>query len=202
MNDGKCDARGRFWAGSMDDSGNGALYCLARGKAKKVFAPFTMPNGMAFDDARERMYLLDTAARNVYAFRFDSERGDLSEKSVAIEVPERLGAPDGMSIDANGSLWIAMWGGAAITRWDPVSGKMLERIPVPSGHVTSCVFGDADLRTLYITTARYGLSQDEREEYPLSGSLFSVRAETPGTEGGYYAPLVDSSTDRIGGEIR
>jgi sugar lactone lactonase YvrE len=190
MNDGKCDDQGRFWAGSMDDPGKGTLYCLEQGKARKVVESLTMANGIAFDYKRERLYLIDTAMRSVYSFGFDPDEGRLSDKRVVIEIAEDLGAPDGMTIDASGTLWVAMWGGAAITRWDPSTGEMLERIPVPAKNVTSCTFGDADLRTLYITTAVYGLSSDERGRYPLTGSLFSVRTETPGTEGGYYTPLI------------
>ena len=91
-----------------------------------------------------------------------------------------MGLPDGMTIDEEGMLWICLWGGKALSRWNPHTGKLLEKIDIPAFQVTSCAFGGKDLDTLYITSARTGLSDNELREYPLTGSLFSIQ---PGVKG-------------------
>src|SRR5690606_23465196 len=90
------------------------------------------------------------------------------------------GAPDGMTIDADGNLWIALWGGSAVVCHDPATGKRLEKIELPAERITSCAFGGEDLGDLYITSARTGLSDDELQQQPAAGGLFMVR---PGVHG-------------------
>jgi sugar lactone lactonase YvrE len=91
-----------------------------------------------------------------------------------------MGWPDGMTSDMDGNLWIAMWGGAQVTKWDPHTGELLEQIPVPALQSSSCIFGGADLNELYITSARKNLSQADLQKYPLSGGLFKVVTKVTG----------------------
>jgi len=89
-------------------------------------------------------------------------------------VPESLGWPDGMTSDTDGNLWIAMWGGAQVTKWNPSTGQLLEQIPVPALHTSACVFGGRDMNELYVTSARMGMSDADVKKYSLSGGLFKV----------------------------
>ena len=113
-------------------------------------------------------------------YNYDNETGELSNPEVAVKIPNEMGAPDGMAMDEDGKLWIALWGGYAVACWDPQTGELLETIKVPAKNVTSCAFGDQDLGTLYITTARADNSDEELEDYPLCGGLFKIR---PGVKG-------------------
>lgn len=140
----------------------------------------TISNGLAWSRDASTLYYIDTPTRAVAAFDYDRARGTVSGRRVAIEVPETMGSPDGMTIDAEGRLWIAQWDGGCVGRWDPTSGRLLERIPVPARRVTSCAFGGPALEDLYITTARTGLDERSLAEEPLAGGLFRVR---PGVAG-------------------
>jgi len=94
-----------------------------------------------------------------------------------------MGAPDGMTIDCDGMLWIAHWGGSCVARWNPENGELLERVEVPAPNVSCCSFGGEDLQTLYITTAREGLTEKQLLEFPLSGGVFFYKAKTAGING-------------------
>ena len=113
------------------------------------------------------------------------ETGEISGRECACDIPAEAGFPDGMTIDAEGKLWIALWGGSAVQCWDPITGKMLASITVPAAHVTSCAFGGPDLKSLFITTAREGRSAAELMAEPLAGSLFVAR---PGATGVVAVP--------------
>ena len=95
-------------------------------------------------------------------------------------MPESLGWPDGMTSDLQGNLWIAMWGGAQVTKWDPASGQLLERISVPARNVSSCAFGGRDMNELYITSARKGLDEAALSQYPLTGGVFRLKSDVEG----------------------
>ena len=95
-------------------------------------------------------------------------------------MPESLGWPDGMTSDTDGNLWIAMWGGAQVTKWNPAKGELLEQISVPALQTSSCVFGGKDMNELYVTSARKGMKSDDLKKYPLSGGLFKVNTNTTG----------------------
>src|SRR5690606_38292777 len=99
---------------------------------------------------------------------------------VAVEVPSDMGSPDGMTIDEEGKLWVAHWGGSCVARWDPMTGKLLQKVTVPGPHTTSCAFGGENLDILNITTARQGLNEDQLRGFHLSGGVFSVK---PGVRG-------------------
>jgi sugar lactone lactonase YvrE len=179
FNDGKCDPYGRFWAGTMslsEEQGMGALYCLHPDlKVEKRVGDLTISNGMAWSPDHKFMYLIDTPTKKVTRFDFDGETGEIKNPVEVIQFKEGEGAPDGMTIDEEGMLWIAHWGGAQVSRWNPETGEQLTSIPIPALNVTSCTFGDSDLKTLYITTARKNMTEEQLREYPLTGGLFKVR---------------------------
>jgi sugar lactone lactonase YvrE len=179
FNDGKCDPQGRFWAGTMSYSRTpqaASLYRLDPDlSVQRVLDKVTTSNGLAWSLDGRTMYYIDTPTRCVQAFDFDSATGSLSNRRTIITIPESMGKPDGMTIDQQGMLWIALWGGWAVTRWNPTTGELLGRVRVPVERTSSCCFGGDDLGTLYITTARTGLSNEALSQQPLAGSLFAVR---------------------------
>ena len=187
FNDGKCDGAGRFWAGTMGiqppRQGAGNLYCLHPDLSlEKKVEGATISNGLAWTADGKTMYYVDTPTMKVVAYDFDLSNGNISNERTVIEIPDNMGMPDGMTIDENGHLWIALWGGFGVGCWDPASGKLLEKIEVAAPHTSSCTFGGPDLDYLFITTARSGLSGKQLGSSPLSGSLFGVKLEVKGRE--------------------
>lgn len=184
FNDGKCDPAGRFWAGTMSTVGtkkNGALYRLNMDKSiHKMVENVSISNGIVWSIDRTKMYYIDTPTHQVMRYDYDDETGDITNPQVAVEIPADMGWPDGMTIDEKGNLWIALWGGFAVGCWNPETGKLVRTIKVPAKNVTSCAFGDDDLGTLYVTTAREDNSKEELEKYPNSGGVFKTR---PGVKG-------------------
>jgi len=176
FNDGKCDPLGRFWIGSMDMQvrpQKGSLYCIdSQFLVSKKLSELTIPNGMAWTEDEKTMYFTDTASRCVKQFDFTTKTGVIAHAKTVITVPQELGSPDGMCIDREGMLWIANWGASCITHWNPKTGEMIERVEVPAVNISSVCFGGENLDTLFITSARTGLTDDELEKYPLSGSVF------------------------------
>jgi sugar lactone lactonase YvrE len=183
FNDGKCDVRGRFWAGTMclSKKPDAALYVLGTdGSVRRAIEGVTTSNGLDWSPDRKAMYYIDTPTLQVVAFDFDETAGTLANRRVVVTFPQGVGRPDGMTVDAQGMLWVAHWAGARISRWDPGTGEVLEMVPVPAGNVTSCAFGGPSLDRLYITTARQKLDAEALARHPHSGGLFAV---TPGVHG-------------------
>lgn len=179
FNDGKCDPAGRFWAGTLsfpEDSPVGSLYMLSNDlTVLKKAEGITVSNGLAWSLDHQTFYYIDTPTFEVRAYDFDKGSGNISNKKTIIEVPKEDGFPDGMTIDNEGMLWIAHWGGWQLTRWDPQSGEKIFSIPMPVAKVTSCTFGGENLGDLYITSARKDLTEEELRKQPLAGSLFVIR---------------------------
>ncbi|WPV02015.1 SMP-30/gluconolactonase/LRE family protein [Mucilaginibacter sp. cycad4] len=179
FNDGKCDAVGRFWAGTMalsEETGAGSLYMIENDLSATVkIKGVSISNGLAWSPDNKIMYYIDTPTFEVVAYDYDIQTGNIANKRVAIQIPEKEGFPDGMTIDMDGMLWIAHWGGSQVARWDPDTGAKLLTVQLPVAHVTSCTFGGTHLNDLYITSARVGLSEKQLIEQPLAGSLFVVR---------------------------
>ena len=183
FNDGKVDVNGRYWAGSMDDGEKletGSLYRLDGDLSlHKMDENYAITNGPAFSVDGRTLYHTDTAKRTIFAFDF-SEDGAISNKRVFVQLEaEAEGYPDGMTVDADSCIWLAHFAGSRITRYSP-EGKVLQVIPMPVPNITSCTFAGADLDTMYITTARHLLKEEDVRKYPLSGSLFSCK---PGVTG-------------------
>ncbi len=191
FNDGKCDSRGRFWAGSMDfdcKAPTGALYRFdADGQCTRHDDGFEVTNGPTWSGDGRTMYFNNTAINTMYAYDFDMEAGAVSNKRVWHRFPKGDGLPDGMTTDAAGRLWIAHWDGACVTCHDPVSAAELCRIALPASNVTDCAFGGADLQTLYITTARNSRTEAQLKSEPLAGGLFAVRIDSPGVPAALFA---------------
>ncbi|MBT8184200.1 MAG: SMP-30/gluconolactonase/LRE family protein, partial [Eudoraea sp.] len=140
----------------------------------------TISNGMAWSADRTKFYYIDSPLYEVSVFDFDPKNNTIKNRKTLFKIPKSFGSPDGMTIDEEGMLWIAHWGGSCVRRWNPADGKVLQRIPVDAPHVTSCCFGGKDFNILYITTARSGLGEDELRDFPLSGGLFCVKTEVAG----------------------
>jgi len=180
INDGFADQRGRLWFGTMDDAEKnptGSLYRRAHGILNKQDDNYVITNGPAMSPDGKTLYHTDTLLRTVYAFDVDAA-GNLSGKRPFIVI-DGSGYPDGMAVDAEGCLWIALFGGWRIERFLP-SGELIGVLPFPCANITKLAFGGADLQTVHVTTAWKGLSSAERLQQPLAGGLFSFRADTPG----------------------
>jgi sugar lactone lactonase YvrE len=184
FNDGKCDPAGRFLAGTMDmdeKAASGALYSLtANQPPKKLLDGIRISNGLAWSPDYRIFYYIDTPTRQVRAFDYDLDTGTISHPRVAVEVPAEMGFPDGMTSDMDGRLWIALWGGSRVSKWNPLTGRKEAEIAVPAPHVTSCVFGGPRRDLLYVTTARLGLAESVLASHPLSGALFQIQTQTQG----------------------
>jgi sugar lactone lactonase YvrE len=181
-NDGKCDPAGRFWVGTMQldtKPKTGSLYCVDQGfRVQQVLTGLTIANGMGWSPAGEYMYFIDSADHNVKRYRFTTDAVALGDEEVVVRFDGEL--PDGMCVDSEGMLWVGMWGSNRVGCYDPATGRHLVNVEVPAPNVTSCCFGGEDLQTLYITTARQGLTGEQLKQFPLSGSLFSC---SPGVRG-------------------
>jgi sugar lactone lactonase YvrE len=182
FNDGKCDPAGRFWAGTMaydQAPGAGALYRLdLDGRVRMMLDGVTVSNGLAWSLDGRTMHYIDTPTQRIDAFSYLPLTGEIGDRWPEIHIPPEAGAPDGMTIDAEGGLWIALWGGAAVHRY--LDGRLERVIKLPVSQPTSCCFGGESLDELYITSARQGLSAHQRRTEPLAGALFRVR---PGVRG-------------------
>ncbi|WP_322922717.1 SMP-30/gluconolactonase/LRE family protein [Paenibacillus campi] len=183
FNDGKCDPFGRFVAGTMslgDEQKAGALYSLdTTGHVRLLLSEVSTSNGLAWSADGRIFYYIDTPTLTIRAFDYDADDGSIANGRVIAEVDEREGNPDGMTIDAEGMLWVARWGGRRVSRFDPATGQVIAEIAVASEKVTSCVFGGAELDELYITTARGDI--DPGDHTKQDGGLFRVRLGIKGT---------------------
>ncbi|HSV80392.1 MAG TPA: SMP-30/gluconolactonase/LRE family protein [Ramlibacter sp.] len=177
-NDGKCDRMGRLWIASMDlgtAPNRGSLFRVdPDGHWKRMDSGFTVPNGMGWSPDDSRMYFADTFRRTIFVYDFDLRAGKVANRRPLIEFDPARGKPDGLTVDEEGCLWVAMWDAWHVARFSP-DGTELERLPLPVPRPTSCCFGGENLDTLYITTASVRLSESELAAAPLSGSLFAYR---------------------------
>jgi sugar lactone lactonase YvrE len=189
LNDAKCDPRGRLWVGSMADDerpGAGSLYRVEPGgRPDPVLTGLTISNGIAWSPDERRMYFIDSATSRVDVLDYDPATGAATGRRPLLEIPEDAGVPDGMTVDAEGCLWVATWDGWSVRRYTP-NGRLDRVIRLPTARVTSCAFGGEGLSDLYVSTARHGLSGAQLAAQPLAGGLFAVR---PGVGGLPAAPF-------------
>ena len=183
FNDGKCDPRGRFLTGTMDmgeKDPNGSLYSFNGKSVTKLLNDVTISNGLTWSPDYKTLYYIDTPTHEVKAFDYDMETGTIDNMRVVVSLSDSFGHPDGMTSDTQGNLWIAMWGGVQVTKWNPNTGQLLERIPVPAKNVSCCVFGGENRNELFITSARVGLDEDTLKQYPLTGGVFRLETNVEG----------------------
>lgn len=183
MNDGGCDGRGRFWAGTMavDETRHaGSLYRLDPDlHVEHVLGETTISNGIDWSLDGHTMYYVDSAVGGVDCFDYDAEVGAVSSRRRLVDVPAADGLPDGLTVDAEGFIWVALWGGSAVHRYGP-DGTLDAVVPLPVTQVTSCAFGGADLDELFVTSAAEGIAEDQLRRQPHAGGVFRVR---PGCRG-------------------
>jgi len=176
FNDGKVDRAGRFWAGTMDDKERdwaGTLYRLDADLAcTAIDHGYRITNGPAFSPDGRLMYHSDTARQVTYVFDLD-EAGNAANRREFARFAAADGFPDGMTVDAEGCLWIAFWGGWCLRRYSP-DAELRQKLDLPAAQITSCAFGGEGLRTLFVTSARRGLEGTELARQPFSGGLFAV----------------------------
>ncbi|XP_055944646.1 regucalcin-like [Argiope bruennichi] len=178
FNDGKCDANGRAWTGTLvpgqDEKGH--LYRIDPEYAlTRVSDKITLSNGLAWSLDNRTLYFIDSEARKIYYFDYNLQDGTATNKRILINYNERkefdnLGVPDGMTIDIEGKLWVAHFGGACVLRIDPETTSILRKIDIPATNVTSCCFGGPHFDILYVTTAQKAGVTDQ----PQAGAVFAV----------------------------
>jgi len=191
FNDGKCDPAGRFWAGTTSHAEEhpiGSLYCLeADHSVHKKENGVIVSNGLAWSLDGSTMYYIDSPTKQVLAYDYDQASGAISRKRIIITIPDEDGFPDGMTIDAEGMLWIALWNGWQISRWNPHTGEKLQSYPLPVAQVSSCTFGGPDLDELYITTARVRQSDEDLAKQPHAGGIFRLKPGVAGVPAHFFA---------------
>jgi xylono-1,5-lactonase len=182
LNDAKTDTDGSLWFGSMDDSEtapSGAFYNLRPDfSVKSVDTGYIIANGPAFAPDGQHIYHTDSASRTIYRYARRQD-GTIAPRTPFIRFIEADGFPDGMTVDAQGGLWVAHWGGGRVSRFTS-EGAFDRALPLPVSQVTSCCFGGERLDRLFVTTAAIGLSESQRAREPLAGALFELN---PGTVG-------------------
>lgn len=183
LNDGACDPAGRFWVGSMaldQTSGAGALYRYSSaGGLDRVLENVTVSNGLGWSPDGVTMYYIDTMTYRVDRFDFEPSSGALSNRRPFVVIERGAGIPDGLAVDDEGGVWVALWGGAAIRRYDP-DGSLDRVLAVPADYVTACCFGGDEGRSLYVTTASVDLSTEKLRQQPLAGTVFVSEVDVSG----------------------
>lgn len=189
-NDGKCDAQGRLWIGSMDKDctpKKSAFFKVeANGNHTKALDSVTISNGVTWSPDGKKMYYQDSPTAKITAFDFNLDKGEIYNRQEIIAFSEGFGTPDGNTIDEDGMLWVANWGAGCVTRWNPQTGQLLQRIEVPAPNVSAMAFGGEDLDELYITTASLYMPQGTEKQHPMAGKTFVVKPGAKGIRCNYW----------------
>ncbi|MGH8806298.1 MAG: SMP-30/gluconolactonase/LRE family protein [Noviherbaspirillum sp.] len=195
FNDGRCDAAGRLWTGTLYDPRDhprGSLFCIERGMIRDTGHPVTVSNGVAFSVDNRTLYQADTTAHRITAYAFDPATGSVGSgrlfKQFSTDKTNNYGGrPDGAAVDSEDAYWCAMYEGGRLLRLAP-TGEVLQEILLPVRCPTMMAFGGEDLRTLYITTARHNRPADELVRFPLSGYVLTMKVDVPGRVDSAYLP--------------
>lgn len=182
FNDGRCDAKGRFLAGTMyspKDAFNGALHQFSQGKETLIDQAAWTSNGLAFSPDNTIMYYSDTPNHVVYQFDYDLESGVATNRRIFIEFPRGNGRPDGASVDSEGNYWSALYQGQRVVKISP-QGKILEEYPVPATYPTMVAFGGPDMQTLFVSTCRGAQTEEELKQFPEAGGIFAIETNVKG----------------------
>jgi sugar lactone lactonase YvrE len=195
-NDGAADPWGRFWVGSMAydaEVGRGSLYRFHEATGvEKMFGGVTISNGIGWSPDERTMYYVDTGPGTISAFVVDG-RGDISSRRVLVQFDEeKEGGPDGLCVDAEGAIWVALWGGYQVRRYSP-SGELLARVAVSTAQPSCCAIGGENGTTLYVTTAREDLTESVLASQPDAGRIFCADIEVPGLPLAPYRPSLRES---------
>lgn len=181
-NDGKCDMLGRLWVGTVARDGTphaGSLFRVSpTGEPSRVLHDLSISNGIGWSLDDRTMYFVDSPTRRIDALEFDLEGGELGRREVLVQLDPGDGLPDGLTVDAAGCVWAAIWGTGQVRRYTP-KGAIDMIVEVPVDHVTSCTFGGANYRTLFITTAGNDFDLGGEPD-PLAGAIFACQ---PGPQG-------------------
>ncbi|MBL0371568.1 SMP-30/gluconolactonase/LRE family protein [Rhizobium sp. KVB221] len=206
LNEGKCDPRGRFWVASMESNLNtdgsgremeawcGSLYRIdGIEKATRFGAStYSIPNTMAWSPDRTLFYVGDTLRNQIHVWDYDDESGAIENRRLFVEGGP--GLPDGACMDSEGFLWSARFGGGRVLRFDP-KGKIEREVILPASNPTACTFGGEDLKTLFITSARFGLQEQQVARNPLEGAIFAVTTDIVGQGENYCALRMPNQGD-------
>jgi sugar lactone lactonase YvrE len=189
FNDCRCDPQGRLWAGTMSkarEPGAAGLYRLqAGGELELVLGATTLSNGMAWSPDGQSMYFIDSVTQRIDVFDFDGSEGTISDRRCLAQIDPQDGMPDGMTVDAEGGVWVCLFGGGAVRRYGS-GGNLEAHIPLPVPHPTCPAFGGHDLSTMFITTTRHRLSPKQLLDLPDAGSVLSLRPGVSGSPANLY----------------
>lgn len=189
-NDGKCDPRGRIWFGTMDlETTNpvGELFLFDGRSVRPVEDQVILSNGLGWSPGGDVLYHVDSARRLIYRYDNDIETGDVSNRKVLVDLNGPNEVPDGLAIDSEGNLWVAMWDGWCINVFDP-AGKNIHKESLPVQRPTSVAFGGSDLSRLYVTTASQDLKPENLEEHAHAGKLLRLDPGVKGLPVGVFTP--------------
>jgi sugar lactone lactonase YvrE len=190
FNDCKCDPAGRLWAGTTSGErgpGEASLYRLAPGgEIERVVSNTTISNGLGWSPAGDRMYFIDSPTRRVDVFDYDAGSGEISDRRAFAEIDPSDGLPDGMAVDSEGGVWVCLFGGGELRRYGE-DGALEARVEVPVTNPTSAAFGGPDLRTLYVTSARHLLSEEQLASEPVAGAVLALEPGVAGLPGNRFA---------------
>ncbi|XP_072762623.1 regucalcin-like isoform X2 [Anoplolepis gracilipes] len=185
INDGKVDSSGRLWLGTMANEVNGqvahkmgSLYCINDTfQSEKIVTPVSVSNGLAWNIEDNTFYYIDSFTYQVEAYDYNPNNGSISNKRIVFDLKKANleGLPDGMAIDTDGNLWIAVYGGSQVIHVNPKTQQLLRKVKIPAANVTSVAFGGPLLDILYVTTSSHGLTAQERKESPHAGALFAIK---------------------------
>ena len=183
MNDAKCDPLGRLWAGTMAydfSPGASTLYRFDLTGPTPVETGCTIANGMGWSPDTAIMYFVDSATSRIDIFDYDVETGAATDRRTWVTIEDGAGSPDGLTVDSEGCVWVALWGGGAVRRYSP-DGLLMEVVELPVRQVASACFGGPSLSDLYVTTAAYQMTKRDLEREPLAGATFVVATDVVGS---------------------
>lgn len=183
FNDGKVGPDSAFYLGTTDDSGKGAFYRLKDGVLTELFDGCGCSNGLDWTTDEKLMYYIDTKRQMIELFDFDKENGSLSNRRKFMDIPKEWGLPDGMTLDADDNLWVALWDGNAVIQIDKNTKEVINKITVPAKKASCPVFGGKKMNELFITTAAV---YEDLNELPAAGNTFKVLTDTKGKSMYYY----------------
>ncbi len=188
-NDGACDASGRLWIGTMHwhaKPDQGTLYRYSGSTLTGMITPTSVSNGIGWSPDNDTLYYIDSHSPYIRAFDFDLQYGTITNQRIIVHIDLPGCVADGMCVDSEGMLWVAIWGGSAVHRYNPDTGALIGVVQVPVPHVTNCALGGTGMQQLFITTARAGLTPEELHQFPLSGSLFIANVDIAGSNPFYF----------------